>query len=163
MPAHPRSRGENARSVRHTIPPHGSSPLTRGKRASRSRAVPPHRLIPAHAGKTGTTTTKPITSGAHPRSRGENVSGAHVGPVLHGSSPLTRGKLSRRSAARPLCRLIPAHAGKTKPAPSTRAPVKAHPRSRGENDHRVRFREHDHGSSPLTRGKPPRATPVDDG
>ena len=30
----------------------------------------------------------------------------------------------------------------------------AHPRSRGENDHRVRLREHDHGSSPLTRGKP---------
>ena len=50
-------------------------------------------------------------------------------------------------------RLIPAHAGKTRGRPSSRALPTAHPRSRGENVHRligVRLRS---GSSPLTRGK----------
>ena len=70
-----------------------------------------------------------------------------------GSSPLTRGKLRRRSRRPPPSRLIPAHAGKTWKQTRRRPSDSAHPRSRGENSMigpaaccRV-------GSSPLTRGK----------
>ena len=50
--------------------------------------------------------------------------------------------------------LIPAHAGKTFARPSTRRPLAAHPRSRGENRQHVRRHINSVGSSPLTRGKP---------
>ena len=70
---------------------------------------------------------------AHPRSRGENSIEETTGALASGSSPLTRGK--RSPLPRPLrrLRLIPAHAGKTRPR-FRRAPTRrAHPRSRGEN------------------------------
>ena len=75
--------------------------------------------------------------------------------AVKGSSPLTRGKQGHLHASAGQARLIPAHAGKT--TRPTRRPCRreAHPRSRGEN-HLVpgtTFRYH--GSSPLTRGKPP--------
>ena len=50
--AHPRSRGENADSIRSISPVGGSSPLTRGKRAYLGLHGAILRLIPAHAGKT---------------------------------------------------------------------------------------------------------------
>ena len=72
---------------------------------------------------------------------------------IGGSSPLTRGKpLTRRNLA-PTCRLIPAHAGKTRNRLIPPQLQEAHPRSRGENDRcdcRVDLVK---GSSPLTRGK----------
>ena len=51
-PAHPRSRGENAKN--RGTPPRlmGSSPLTRGKHRLADRLQDRERLIPAHAGKT---------------------------------------------------------------------------------------------------------------
>ena len=111
--AHPRSRGENSRAASSPTTFPGSSPLTRGKRASRGRERQGVRLIPAHAGKTSTRASPPTTSRAHPRSRGENPGTyAAVGAVA-GSSPLTRGKrcpVGGRAHGRGL---IPAHAGKT--------------------------------------------------
>ena len=71
-----------------------------------------------------------------------------------GSSPLTRGKPGRLKGGIALCRLIPAHAGKT---PTRRCRVRtrrAHPRSRGENPMRFGKTDIITGSSPLTRGKP---------
>ena len=50
--AHPRSRGENGAVAVGPIFPHGSSPLTRGKRGWRRKGLDVRRLIPAHAGKT---------------------------------------------------------------------------------------------------------------
>ena len=50
--AHPRSRGENARSRLSPPPVSGSSPLTRGKRARPISRLGTAGLIPAHAGKT---------------------------------------------------------------------------------------------------------------
>ena len=70
-----------------------------------------------------------------------------------GSSPLTRGKRrSDRRAWRPHG-LIPAHAGKTACRRMLRAPQRAHPRSRGENQETARDVVRPVGSSPLTRGK----------
>ena len=112
--AHPRSRGENPYTASTDQDPKGSSPLTRGKRGERCHRSETSGLIPAHAGKTMTLSTKRPSSGAHPRSRGENSSRSGPGAIGRGSSPLTRGKRSPGEAPRTRSRLIPAHAGKTR-------------------------------------------------
>ena len=91
--AHPRSRGENHRAASGRAVRGGSSPLTRGKPVGHMVFTPFRRLIPAHAGKTFTVNDDDIISGAHPRSRGENLLFDNVGKDIPGSSPLTRGKL----------------------------------------------------------------------
>ena len=53
--------------------------------------------------------------------------------------------------------LIPAHAGKTRMRLRSRAGRRAHPRSRGENSTVAPLTSSVMGSSPLTRGKRPRA------
>ena len=151
--AHPRSRGENRHCVGSRTRREGSSPLTRGKLSSRSRAKPVRGLIPAHAGKTTAASPGRQASPAHPRSRGENV--LVTQPVLQhrGSSPLTRGKHGHRNEQIPVPGLIPAHAGKTAPRALNRAGRRAHPRSRGENHMSRSATRACLGSSPLTRGK----------
>ena len=90
---------------------------------------------------------------AHPRSRGENaaVRRHHRGDA--GSSPLTRGKLYELFEFGEICRLIPAHAGKTETPASWATNSEAHPRSRGENAELGFQKVSGSGSSPLTRGK----------
>ena len=131
--AHPRSRGENV--VLQEVPEadQGSSPLTRGKPVHVPGVRGAGRLIPAHAGKTSRQRSAGPRRGAHPRSRGENNRMSEAEQDRVGSSPLTRGKHGdhRRKEARR--RLIPAHAGKTFFVIRGRRPVRAHPRSRGEN------------------------------
>ena len=111
--AHPRSRGENARSRELPKLSDGSSPLTRGKHVDTERVARLTRLIPAHAGKTSSVIVMPTRAAAHPRSRGENMVGALAVLPERGSSPLTRGKLYPSSFIFSFIRLIPAHAGKT--------------------------------------------------
>ena len=112
-PAHPRSRGENLFIKSGSGANDGSSPLTRGKRWSRSFPWIRPRLIPAHAGKTREQIDRPAKNTAHPRSRGENFSVCPAPLPLDGSSPLTRGKPDKPNDLMPSVRLIPAHAGKT--------------------------------------------------
>ena len=111
--AHPRSRGENVTVAPDERARDGSSPLTRGKHLARARLDETRRLIPAHAGKTIVRQARQRALAAHPRSRGENVAAIRFAMASRGSSPLTRGKPSRRRMTRPTPRLIPAHAGKT--------------------------------------------------
>ena len=99
------------------------------------------------------------TCAAHPRSRGENQGAKPLPPPSLGSSPLTRGKLSRVLCARMCARLIPAHAGKTVPPTRFDPKPAAHPRSRGENMGWLSDMFSDAGSSPLTRGKRLREQP----
>ena len=134
----------------------GSSPLTRGKLRRRNVRARPARLIPAHAGKTVALRYRRTRLPAHPRSRGENVVADTKKFSRAGSSPLTRGKHRLADRLQDRERLIPAHAGKTaRPQSRSRAPA-AHPRSRGENSFRRDSAGIKGGSSPLTRGKPPR-------
>ena len=80
--AHPRSRGENLdhKDVRGAGA--GSSPLTRGKPRLGPRTPRLTGLIPAHAGKTGSTWPLALLCAAHPRSRGENnPTDIHVNPA----------------------------------------------------------------------------------
>ena len=95
----------------------GSSPLTRGKLAALTPIVTAVGLIPAHAGKTRRLRHRSLPFTAHPRSRGENWVGCLCVSVCVGSSPLTRGKLRGWQWYRDPRRLIPAHAGKTRPCP----------------------------------------------
>ena len=151
--AHPRSRGENVVSLVGAIVAMGSSPLTRGKRASGGARCGLRRLIPAHAGKTRGGTRSRLCARAHPRSRGENVFQVMRIWPRSGSSPLTRGKLARHLSRRHRVRLIPAHAGKTRSDHGRRNRARAHPRSRGENVLAAPMIVLIWGSSPLTRGK----------
>ena len=131
--AHPRSRGENPGGVPVYSTWEGSSPLTRGKQRIRPTSLSRAGLIPAHAGKTPDRRDGHGGRRAHPRSRGENLTGAEDQLVSLGSSPLTRGKPSSRSPRRTRSGLIPAHAGKTSRLSRTCTKTRAHPRSRGEN------------------------------
>ncbi len=153
-PAHPRSRGENCGARVKPRGVGGSSPLTRGKHRNGVLGFGKHGLIPAHAGKTSAQTTQAPVTAAHPRSRGENRGLTRDVAGTEGSSPLTRGKRSTTYRSGQPNRLIPAHAGKTKPWTSTPPPKRAHPRSRGENPSRGSRSTLLPGSSPLTRGKP---------
>ena len=161
--AHPRSRGENVSWTRPASPTRGSSPLTRGKPVHEVPEDFASGLIPAHAGKTADRAGNETVDRAHPRSRGENSLSLYIVDGGSGSSPLTRGKLTRPGPRRDSPRLIPAHAGKTCPCPASRSPSAAHPRSRGENARTDGNGHRRCGSSPLTRGKPtesPRVSPL---
>ena len=70
-----------------------------------------------------------------------------------GSAPLTRGKRNELLQGLRVRRLIPAHAGKTRPPSLSRDYPEAHPRSRGENFGLEEDSGLVDGSSPLTRGK----------
>ena len=151
--AHPRSRGENFSRLVMQNSPSGSSPLTRGKQGRCSSRCSQCGLIPAHAGKTTTSTPNQKTSRAHPRSRGENGERSVAENTARGSSPLTRGKPARRGRGPVHRGLIPAHAGKTRPVTWKPWRAAAHPRSRGENQTVYKQLSQWSGSSPLTRGK----------
>ena len=152
--AHPRSRGENPRTLRSSSTAKGSSPLTRGKLSAVVAVTIGLGLIPAHAGKTQARCAAGWKQRAHPRSRGENPVTGQTRRSSRGSSPLTRGKREVGASRRDGSGLIPAHAGKTDTSPRARGPLWAHPRSRGENRSPRRSRHRPRGSSPLTRGKP---------
>ena len=72
-PAHPRSRGENKKTLEELSEAGGSSPLTRGKPTPNAYDTHLDGLIPAHAGKTVGGDPTGVPPGAHPRSRGENL------------------------------------------------------------------------------------------
>ena len=151
--AHPRSRGENTTWDRRRAALSGSSPLTRGKHVGRRYMVVSYWLIPAHAGKTSPLREPSNATRAHPRSRGENYFSGLDLVDDPGSSPLTRGKRGGVVGWWVSSGLIPAHAGKTWRRGSADAPLRAHPRSRGENPDQCLPRDTRTGSSPLTRGK----------
>ena len=110
-------------------------------------------LIPAHAGKTKTGLANRKLYRAHPRSRGENSWLPSCVRRFAGSSPLTRGKLSRTGVPWLIPGLIPAHAGKIVERVGGYQVLEAHPRSRGENKSDTGDGSENWGSSPLTRGK----------
>ena len=156
--AHPRSRGENRAWRRGVRNGRGSSPLTRGKQVGSGDGVGGGGLIPAHAGKTFLIQDASAFLRAHPRSRGENHDHHDLDQARAGSSPLTRGKRMSRARCAPDTGLIPAHAGKTHLPLPVDPHSRAHPRSRGENRYQYQGVTDMQGSSPLTRGKPVRAS-----
>ena len=131
--AHPRACGENPARQSNAPASPGSSPRMRGKRGSLSSSKRHAGLIPAHAGKTSTTSSPATSSAAHPRACGENSAPGHLMILTNGSSPRMRGKQTKEKSRNFNEGLIPAHAGKTDPRALECLKKRAHPRACGEN------------------------------
>ena len=110
---HPRACGANHVQTGHAGDHRGSSPRMRGKRRGRPTRAPHHRIIPAHAGQTSTDEDKIVVDEDHPRACGANTLLTSKEVPDAGSSPRMRGKLTSVFVARPIKRIIPAHAGQT--------------------------------------------------
>ena len=90
---HPRSRGVYVGVHGDVLEEAGSSPLARGLLGAKDALIKAAGIIPARAGFTGTSATRP--------------------PTRPGSSPLARGLPLSNSVPFPLIRIIPARAGFT--------------------------------------------------
>ena len=111
------------------------------------------RITPAYAGKSPIEARRIRKKQDHPRLRGEKLPGLLLSPVMAGSPPLTRGKVSVPSVMSKLRGITPAYAGKSSGCDFCSGCIKDHPRLRGDKL-RSNFRSHSSkGSPPLTRGK----------
>ena len=149
---HPRSRGEYTLGTSSTFAASGSSPLSRGIRASFGLDTVLARIIPALAGNTSGTPEKTSCASDHPRSRGEYDGTPVIFGYDSGSSPLSRGILPCMGRPGGFLRIIPALAGNTGETMFPIRQSKDHPRSRGEYWQPVTLRPTGGGSSPLSRG-----------
>ena len=133
---HPRIRGEHRR--------HSAGPRTR------------YRIIPAYAGSTKSSRKGPSRGLDHPRIRGEHYACTVVTELGEGSSPHTRGALACGQGMSSRTGIIPAYAGSTCDRAFRRYSSTDHPRIRGEHDRNTATQAMIMGSSPHTRGAPPR-------
>ena len=151
---HPRVCGANVLECGQWADGAGSSPRVRGELKRTVFTRPPHRIIPACAGRTRTRTASTTAAGTdHPRVCGANGDGAGLEAGLVGSSPRVRGERTVSDGSDQTVRIIPACAGRTPypllpPHPST-----DHPRVCGANDVDRVMREIGNGSSPRVRGE----------
>ena len=95
MPVHPRLRGELDANIKTIFSVCGSSPLTRGTHDFITAFVLRVRFIPAYAGNSNASSSMRTRRPVHPRLRGELNTNNIVDPAQVGSSPLTRGTLTR--------------------------------------------------------------------
>ena len=130
---HPRIRGEHCTPSRDQPLSDGSSPHTRGARASAWPGDPRTWIIPAYAGSTTPTDWRSNARADHPRIRGEHIGAAAHQIKITGSSPHTRGAQQRSADGGILCRIIPAYAGSTPAATLRPFHTPDHPRIRGEH------------------------------
>ena len=128
---HPRTRGVYRRYTVRQGSAQGSSPHTRGLPVRLGRGRPGGRIIPAHAGFTGS--PSPPRSGApdHPRTRGVYMKSTQNHLTLAGSSPHTRGLLCALTPSPMQEGIIPAHAGFTERLRTELRRAQDHPRTRG--------------------------------
>ena len=110
---HPRSRGEYLWPFSPAKWGPGSSPLSRGIRASSRSGRSTRGIIPALAGNTSWLWVWSGFSGDHPRSRGEYGALTRTKAPQTGSSPLSRGIRNTRHGRHRCGRIIPALAGNT--------------------------------------------------
>ena len=151
--AHPRLRGEDSSVKSEETMFSGSPPLARGRPELRAARWSHRRLTPACAGKTLDHVRPCPYLQAHPRLRGEDLSGILILICDVGSPPLARGRRNFIRFILPVKRLTPACAGKTYQMGGRRAYTKAHPRLRGEDYPGITTICFDEGSPPLARGR----------
>ena len=130
-PDHPRTRGVYAILIDVFARSRGSSPHTRGLPENTCPRDTGVRIIPAHAGFTHAGPPAWPCGADHPRTRGVYYSRWAWVVVLAGSSPHTRGLPSGMTGSSLRSRIIPAHAGFTRPTCGTPRPAWDHPRTRG--------------------------------
>ena len=149
---HPRACGELSSLDTSTLPSSGSSPRMRGTQPQEVRAGLWHRIIPAHAGNSLWSAYRASWTPDHPRACGE-LGGAYVAlTAFGGSSPRMRGtQLGLQRRARSV-RIIPAHAGNSRPWMTQRPSTSDHPRACGELYASRQRLDWTPGSSPRMRG-----------
>ena len=137
----------------------GSSPHTRGAHVPVAPGRSLSGIIPAYAGSTGGFLSRSAFPQDHPRIRGEHADGVLTRMSIGGSSPHTRGAPGRRREASGPEGIIPAYAGSTASSPRRASRSPDHPRIRGEHSLPCGASTNGTGSSPHTRGAPPRKPP----
>ena len=127
------------------------------------------RITPARAGKTILIHRSYLPHQDHPRSCGKDATSHSRNPLLGGSPPLVRERLSAGKASRRFSRITPARAGKTSILEPTWFRLGDHPRSCGKDMMSKSVIDTDMGSPPLVRerrksnradGREPRITPA---
>ena len=151
---HPRACGANPGLEGPRAWYYGSSPRMRGKRAETVTVRGVSRIIPAHAGQTQSRQSQRPEHADHPRACGANRNTRIPTASAAGSSPRMRGKLGDPGGGVAARRIIPAHAGQTKPAWHRSLMPSDHPRACGANSGQPQTGGDDFGSSPRMRGKP---------
>ena len=129
---HPRLRGEKSVLLSIHFPPHGSSPLARGKGVIYVAMSARAGIIPACAGKRDDRRGGGRIRQDHPRLRGEKALQYPAMIREPGSSPLARGKVRYVVQTYSRLRIIPACAGKSGPSSRYAGRFTDHPRLRGE-------------------------------
>ncbi len=129
--AHPRVRGEHYTASYSLWAAKGSSPRARGAPHPDPSRVADVGLIPACAGNTPTVTLALCWRRAHPRVRGEHSRARAPFCWEEGSSPRARGAHGDRVRVRGPPGLIPACAGSTSSARTSRRRSRAHPACAG--------------------------------
>ncbi len=132
----------------------GSSPRMRGKRSRRRCPTSSPRIIPAHAGQTSCRNCGTHNHPDHPRACGANTIAFGEFFVGSGSSPRMRGKQTGSPDLADSVRIIPAHAGQTRPQVPALGAITDHPRACGANKYPMICHAGRFGSSPRMRGKP---------
>ena len=153
-PDHPRACGE---LFQRTAPDDfdlGSSPRMRGTPRQRSRRPPRRRIIPAHAGNSTTHRVDHRLATDHPRACGELPAIATERATEFGSSPRMRGTHGAVVLHRKIGRIIPAHAGNSRPGDTLLRVSPDHPRACGELCTPPLVMSGYAGSSPRMRGTP---------
>ena len=130
---HPRRRGEHPRSMVYPLIFIGSSPQARGTHQHVLDYDDADRFIPAGAGNTHGDLRHGGWRTVHPRRRGEHSRRSASRRSAHGSSPQARGTPITNVSPTGSSRFIPAGAGNTSKAPTSKAPSSVHPRRRGEH------------------------------
>ena len=110
----------------------GSPPRMRGKVTIFSDFLKGGRITPAHAGKSGKYPVLLCISQDHPRACGEKLTGRVSIMGIRGSPPRMRGKVCITAIIRTLCRITPAHAGKSPKLRTNSKIIRDHPRACGE-------------------------------
>ena len=129
---HPRIRGEHLHFFLFLLRSLGSSPHSRGTLPVATTAANSTGIIPAFAGNTLPAEPATCSRRDHPRIRGEHCHFFHLKTGSRGSSPHSRGTLSKH--------VILTDCGWD------------HPRIRGEHEVEGRNRDYRLGSSPHSRG-----------
>ena len=109
-------------------------------------------IIPAHAGNTYSYQYPYSYARDHPRACGEHCPLHVKARSREGSSPRMRGTRSGHAHRNAPQRIIPAHAGNTRPSVSTTARSEDHPRACGEHFLPLSGLKAKRGSSPRMRG-----------
>ena len=150
---HPRACGENWKRALTLSATSGSPPRMRGKRKEVSHGRKGIRITPAHAGKTRTFASSPLSQPDHPRACGENARKLFRERLGLGSPPRMRGKRLCPPCVVGFARITPAHAGKTEGHVRRSGGNADHPRACGENPKTFAASGTVIGSPPRMRGK----------